>query len=70
LDVFLRQLWPADELVEGVESQDEVSIEGSDSSTPRHPSPIVLLDTPSTDCGSNDRADIGQQQTANKPSTL
>jgi hypothetical protein len=53
-----------------VESEDEVSIEGNDSSAPRHPSLVVFLDTPSTDCGSSNRADVGQRQTASKPSTL
>jgi hypothetical protein len=37
IDFFLYQIWPDDEVVEGVESKDEVevSIEGSDSSAPR-----------------------------------
>ena len=53
-----------------MESKDKVSIEGSDSSASSHPLPVVFLDTPSIDCGNNNRADVGQQQTASKPSML
>jgi hypothetical protein len=32
IDVFLRQIWPDGEIIEGVESKDEVSAEDNDSS--------------------------------------
>jgi hypothetical protein len=70
IDVLLQQIWTEDALVEGVESKNEVNVEGNDSSAPRHLSPVVLLDTPSTNYGSNNKTDGGQRQTASKPSTL
>ena len=33
IDVSLRQIWPYGEIVEGVESKDEVSAKDNDSST-------------------------------------
>jgi hypothetical protein len=54
VDVLLRQFWPDDELVEGVESEEEVEssveVEGNDSSVPCQPLPVLIPDTPSTDC--------------------
>jgi hypothetical protein len=53
--------------VEGVESEEEV--EGSDSSAPRQPSPVLIPNTFPTDYGNNDRTDGGQRLTASKLST-